>query len=316
MKKFFKIFFSLLLIIGLYAIWGIVLINKDQTREVVLSAKNFINPPCNRPLEYSIGEIDSRFGITRAEFEKLAEDSEFIWENQIGKNLFQYNSGAKFKINLVYDDRQEETTATEELEQDLKKLELYHEGITSQYEKIQSQYQQEIKKYEKDMASYKKDLEKYNDEVEYWNDQGGAPKDEYEDLDKKKKELKDRYVKLEKQRKVINSLAGETNNLVSQENQISTKYNTEVITYKNKFGDSKEFEKGIFSGGSINIYQFKEKSDLELTLSHELGHYLGLGHVENLEAVMYYLIGEQDLENPTLAKEDIGELKRVCKIKN
>jgi hypothetical protein len=314
MNKFFKIFFSLLLIISLYAILGIILINKEQTREVVRSAKNFINPPCSRPLEYSIGEVDLRFGITRAEFEKLAEDAQFIWENSTGKNLFQYNPDAKFKINLIYDDRQEETIAAEGLEQDLNKLELSHEGITSQYEKIQSQYQQKIKRYEKDMASYEKDLEKYNDEVEYWNDQGGAPKDEYEDLEKKKKDLKDRYIELEKQRKEINSLAGETNNLVSQEKQLSTKYNTEVATYKNKFGNSKEFEKGVFGGESINIYQFKEKSDLELTLSHELGHYLGLEHVENLEAIMYYLIGEQDLENPTLAKEDISELKRACKL--
>jgi len=49
-----------------------------------------------------------------------------------------------------------------------------------------------------------------------------------------------------------------------------------------------------------------------LALAHELGHTLGIGHVDNPQSVMYYLMGEQDLKNPHLTKEDLDALKNVC----
>lgn len=316
MKKFLKILFYLIIIIGLYSVWGIILTNKDQTREAVQSVKKFVNPPCRHPLEYSIGEVDPQFRISRDDFIGLVQEAEIIWEDPTGKNLFQYNPNAQFKINLIYDERQEATKEAEKIEKDLNNLEIFHESIAKQYKSLSSVYQKKADEYEKDLTAYKKQLNDYNKEVNYWNDKGGAPQDEYEKLQEEKKDLKAKYADLEKQRKEMNELIGQTNNLAEKENQVVNQYNSGLVTYKSKFGDSREFEKGIFNGGEIDIYQFKEKTDLELTLSHELGHYLGLGHVENPEAVMYYLIGEQDLENPRLAQEDVDVLNNVCKLNN
>jgi predicted Zn-dependent protease len=47
-------------------------------------------------------------------------------------------------------------------------------------------------------------------------------------------------------------------------------------------------------------------------LAHELGHTLGLGHVDNPTAVMHYLMGEQNIDDLTLTRDDIDALRTAC----
>lgn len=311
MKKFLKYF----LIIILFSLWGIILTNKEQTREAVKTVYQTINPPCSQPLEYSIGQIDPKFGLSKDDLVKLAGSAETVWEAPSGKNLFQYDPKVAFKINLIFDERQEQTLESGKLEENLNNLKLSQEAVEKQYSSLQGQYTQKVSAYEKAVDSYHDRLKRYNTEVDFWNSQGGASPDKYDELQKEKKKLKDLYNSLEKQRVEINNLAGKSNELITKENQIINRYNTDVATYKSKFGDTREFEKGLFNGEGINIYQFQEKSDLELTLAHELGHYLGLAHVENPQSIMYYLIGDQNLDNPAPTEQDLAQLKTVCRLK-
>lgn len=310
MKKFFQY----LSIIILFSAWGIILTNREQAREVANAVKNVIIKPCSKPLEYSIGEVDPQFGISQNDFIKMAGEAEGVWEKAAEKNLFQYNPDAPFKINLIFDERQAQTLEANKLEENLNSLEMSRQILTKQYASLQDTYNKKLNAYEKNLADYKNRLENYNKEVKYWNEKGGAPEDEYKKLEDEKNKLENLYDNLKDQQKEINKLAGKTNNLVGQENQIVNNYNANLTTYKNKYGGAREFEKGIFDGVEINIYQFNEKTDLHLTLIHELGHYLGLNHVENPQSIMYYLIGEQDLENPILTEEDSAELNKVCKL--
>lgn len=57
-------------------------------------------------------------------------------------------------------------------------------------------------------------------------------------------------------------------------------------------------------GDKIQIYQFDAKDDLRLTLAHELGHALGLYHHNDPEALMYPVLGEQNLQDFKLRSAD------------
>jgi predicted nucleic acid-binding Zn-ribbon protein len=304
--KFFKILFIIIVISAA----GIIFTKKtdiSMVREYYREIR-----PCSIPLKYSVGAIDPRFNISQEDFVTLSKQAEGIWEEGVGKDLLEYDQQAKLKINLVYDERQILTEEAEKISDNINELEISHEALTKQYGNIQNDYSQKVKSYEKALADYQERLEEYNDEVQSWNEKGGVPEDEYQNLLDEKKKLKEIYETLEKKRKEINKLAGKTNDLVAEEKKILNQYNANVSTYKKLFGGTREFEKGVFSGDQINIYQFKEKSDLRLTMIHELGHALDFGHVENPESIMYYLIGEQDLNNPTLTQEDLAEVKRIC----
>jgi hypothetical protein len=314
MKKFLKY----LLLIALFSLWGIILTNKEQTGETVKTARKeifeVINKPCSKPLKYSIGTVDDRFGISPDDLMEISLEAEKVWEDSAGKNLLEYNPQAEFKINLTYDERQKQSDAEEKLKENLSGLKISQETLTRQYASIQDTYDRKLEIYEKKLNEYRDKSEEYNKEVEYWNERGGAPEDKYDELEDEKNKLEDLFDDLKDRQKEINKLIGKSNNLAEQENKIVSQYNSSLTTYKMKYGDMREFEKGIFGGKEINVYQFKETADLRLTLAHEFGHYLGINHTDNSASIMYYLIGDQNMDNLTLANEDLAELKNICQM--
>ncbi|MFA7319370.1 MAG: matrixin family metalloprotease [Parcubacteria group bacterium] len=315
MKKFLQY----LLLVILFSFWGIMLTNREQTREVVQEVKVVaqkklgIDRPCSRPLEYAIGNVDPKFSISQEELEQLASQAAKVWNEAEGKTLVEYDPNSDFKINLVYDNRQEQSAAVVEMEKNLQNLEEANSALSKKYNSLSAAYKDRIDDYNKDIAEYKSNLEKYNKDVEYWNSQGGAPEDVYNKLKRTKSDLDDEYEKINQEGAAIDSLAKETNSVAKKENQIVADYNSTVSTYKDQYGDMQEFEKGIFDGREIDIYQFKTTTDLRLTLIHELGHYIGMGHVDNSSSIMYYLIGDQNMNKPTLTMEDRTALGGICK---
>jgi len=55
--------------------------------------------------------LDSRFGITRAEFARAMQEAGRTWETAAGHKLFEPDSRGSLVINLAYDRRQEMTSA-------------------------------------------------------------------------------------------------------------------------------------------------------------------------------------------------------------
>ncbi len=58
--------------------------------------------PCGQPITYTVGTLDTRFGISQA---SLLRDSEYAkqrWEKAAGRQLFAYQPDGVLKINLIY----------------------------------------------------------------------------------------------------------------------------------------------------------------------------------------------------------------------
>jgi len=271
--------------------------------------------PCSQPVSYSIGALDPRFKITPETALKEAKAAEAIWEKAAGKNLFDYNPNSAFKINFIYDDRQARTDELKQLTGDLQITEKQYESIGQQSTALARDYDAKHAAYIAASAKLQSDLDQYNKEVDTWNTQGGAPPAEYAKLQAEKAALNQRAAELETSRQNLNALASQINLLANKGQNIAADYNSNVSTYNQKFGTSTVFDEGIYSGKDINIYQFKGMNDLELVLTHEMGHALGLSHVTDPKSVMYYLMQDQNLNTIALGTADIAELKAVCKLK-
>jgi predicted Zn-dependent protease len=122
---------------------------------------------------------------------------------------------------------------------------------------------------------------------------------------------------LNAQAEKLNQTNTELNQLLEYRNKAAENYNSLVQSYNSKYSSGLEFDQAEYRniGGEkeINVYEFKTREDLRFALAHELGHALGLDHVENSASVMYYMSGGQNKFG--LSEEDVAELKNVCRIK-
>jgi len=310
--KFFRKLLLLFLVSAFIFVFWIVMPKKSQpqVRKYIPAAK-----PCRTPLKYAIDSADPRFNISPEKLRDVVGAAENLWEIKSGMNLFEYNSEAELKVRLVYDERQQQTYEAEQIEAGLKNMETQRALLEKQQSTVSKEYDRKLSLLKTAFSEYEDRLEEYNENVSLWNSQGGTSEEEYDNLKKEEKSIKKEFEELKEKEAELNALAKRSNTIIAQENKIINNYNQTITTYRSKFGNSQEFEKGIFDpSAGIIIYQFKEITDLELTLMHELGHALGIDHVENPQSIMYYMIGEQDLDNLTFSNEDLLALKETCQL--
>jgi len=310
MFSFLKKLFVQLLLIAVMAGSSLWVFHKLQPVNIPAITKS-----CSVPVKFSIGAIDPRFKISQVQLQKMSTESANVWNKAAGESVLEYDPSASLKIQLTYDERQQTTDAQSKLEADLKGLSAQQVNLDKQYGNLNKKYNSQLADFKKGVADYEKRLADYNQEVDLWNKQGGAPQSEFDKLASEKKDLASAYDKLQSQESDLKKLEDQINSLAAKENKIVNNYNSQIKTFQTEYGTAQEFEKGVFDPTQgITIYQFRQNDDLQMTIIHELGHAIGLDHVQNPKSIMYYLMGQQNLNNPTPTAEDVAELKNVCQI--
>ena len=269
---------------------------------------------CNRLIAYDIGVSDNRFNLEKDKFIKTIKEAEVVWESTTGKDLFNYIPGSKFKVNLFFDERQAKTIEADKSKENIVESRDSYDQMVLDYKNKEAEYQDTARSYELMLGQFNQKLSYYNAKVTETNKQGGAKPAEFKQLEQEKVNLEEERSYLEKARASLNTDAAKLNYLVGQINQLGHTLNIEVDIHNQRFGEPREFDQGEYRGNEIDIYQFESISDLRLVLAHEFGHALGIGHVENPESMMYYLMDKQNPNNPTLSKEDVEAFNKRCEL--
>jgi predicted Zn-dependent protease len=269
--------------------------------------------PCDRQLEYSIGRFDTQFGISQSDFKSYITDAGSVWEKVLGKKEFIYNPNASFKINLVYDERQLATVQKQKTEFGLSAAEDVFKKLDTDFEAFKSQYDQRVASYESDLASLKKRQSDYEAEVAKFNNMKRLSRDQFQSLETERQYINSEVQRLNSEASSINTLTGQMNNLLEKRNAGAATYNKIAAEYNKKYNGGLEFNQAEYTGSAINVYQFGNKKDLILAITHELGHAIGMGHVDNPKSIMYYITGINAETNPAPTAEDLAELNKVCK---
>lgn len=252
----------------------------------------FSRTHCDIPVKFAINSVDSRFKTNQAGVTKATNEAADEWNKQTGSNLFSFDPSAPLKINMVYDSRQAEIDKIQ--------------GQASTLQNKKSSLDTQNAEFESLLSQYKDRLNTYNSEVEYYNSHGGAPTDKYAALNQEQQGLK--------------SLQQTLNDMATSLNRQGELYNASVGTLQQDINQNanKIITQGEFDPNSdtINIYTYGGNDELQFVLMHEMGHALGLDHIDDPKALMYTMVQQQDIKNPTLTQADLTELERVCNFKH
>ncbi len=287
MISLFKKYFLYAILIAAVCLWGYVYTLQSSA--------------CDAPLEYSLGNFDQRFNISKAEFIEMTMEASEVWENSVNKDLFVYVENEKSKgvakdflekyidkyfvrqkvtINLIYDERQQMVEERELLSSQLDQTQDTADSLKKEFQALQENHKKVEAEYEVLLVQYRN--VKISRDI------------------------------VEKKRLELNRLVDRINSKINDYNSLVKEANLTVDTINQTAGQ--EFEEGTYisdgEGERINIYEFRDRKALVRVLAHEFGHALGIEHNDNQNSIMYYLNKSKNII-PTA--EDLRDLQMICK---
>ncbi|MFN3188173.1 MAG: matrixin family metalloprotease [Candidatus Paceibacteria bacterium] len=266
---------------------------------------------CVTPIYYRIGDFDDRFSISQSSSKEAVSKAGSVWESLTNRDLFIYDEKAKFTINFIYDDRQEIALDQHDTEARLNTVEEQNKKIEAEFKALERTFIQAKEQYEQSVASYNLALNNLNEKIDRFNASNAPTQAEERQLHREQAALERDAMALDVEVGRLNQMSDELNSLVQRGNVMVELYNQGVQSYNSRFGEAHEFTQGDYRSNQINIYTFLNEEELIRVLVHELGHSLGIGHVENEESMMYHMMSNQP-KVASLSREDEEAFFATC----
>ncbi|WP_445666058.1 matrixin family metalloprotease [Fodinibius sp. AD559] len=271
--------------------------------------------PCQEPLTYQLADIDSRFDITQKQLAKIMDEVEQLWESAINKDLINLSPDGEVALNLVYSEEQKQTDAERQFSDRITAKEQQVSTVEREYKRLSKRYEESEEDVRQTLDKYNSKISAYNQLAKEWDGREATSKviAKFKTLEQ---EISALEVSLKQKKQKLSSLREQTNAKTERLNNLIKEHNSLIAEYNSRFSKPRKFDQGRFvkhgDNQAINIYQFGNRAQLKTVLAHEVGHALGLDHVDNPKSIMHNMMAEQNMANLQLTNEDISALKKQC----
>ena len=307
-------------IITVSGIAAILLLNPGLSGDgFVGGSRPSVADDCDIPIALHLGTVDARFDVERGTVNRALRDAVAMWEDTSDSTLFRETQDLGMAITLEYDERQASAQAREQEREELAQLE---ETLQTR----QARLRRERDSLSDDMAAFERRQDEYNarrraheEDVAAWNagrvDQTPA---RLAELERERQELQRTREQLQETRRELEHRHEALQSRQQELQEDAQRFNNRVAAHNRATADSVGFEMARYQRHgderAIRVFRAMGDDELRLVLAHELGHALGIGHVDDQRAVMHADLSSANRERTALTAADRTALADACNI--
>ncbi|MDQ3268689.1 MAG: matrixin family metalloprotease [Pseudomonadota bacterium] len=290
---------------------------------------SFAHVPCGIPIHVAMGSVDPRFGFDAATATRALKEAAALWQEAVEAEMFVWSDHPKaMVVSLQFDQRQHVVNRQRSLrsgiDRDRSQLESYDLTLKQWGERIEA----ERRAHDRLGQTFAQRARAHEDEVASWN----AARSPHARTEARRQAIEAEAASIQMMRAELRQALNQLNRDIADYNrrareqqQHAEQFRGRVAQY-NTLSSPQPIESGRYSydreqGRRIEVFRAGDYNDLVWIFAHELGHAIGLDHLNHPGAVMNELLhdGEISQRGPDrplqLSAVDRAAVSALCREK-